>query len=438
MSFDVLSREIERLQAVSRYGTVHSVLPGSVTISGLGFQAKLGDLVQISGRGSSPLGGEIIALANNRATAMVFANDAEIGIGDPVKLMPRMRICPTDAWKGRIIDAFGEPMDGRPLANGTEELVLRRGAPNAGLRRGLGARLHTGLAVTDTFLPLARGQRIGIFAGSGVGKTSMLGDLARHVEADVVVLGLIGERGRELREFTENVLGEEGLSRSVVVASTSDQSPLLKRRAAWMATAIAEVFRDQGKHVLLIIDSLTRFAESHREIALTAGEAASLRAFPPSTANVIAALTERAGTGEGQDGDITAVYSVLVAGSDMEEPVADFARGVLDGHIVLDRNIAERGRFPAIDVGRSVSRSLPDCASEEEVRLLSVGRRIMNVYSDAETLVRTGLYNSGSDPEIDAAIKIWPQLDRFIEIKNSANVEESFEALQRALVTAAE
>ena len=214
--------------------------------------------------------------------------------------------------------------------------------------------------------PIARGQRIGVFAGSGIGKSSLLADLARGIEADIVVYALIGERGRELRDFVDNVLGPEGMARAVVIAATSDQAPLIKRRAAWMAMAVAEVFRDQGKHVLLLLDSLTRFAEAHREIALTAGEAPTLRGFPPSTANLIAALCERAGPGPFGKGDITAVFSVLVAASDMDEPIADITRGVLDGHVVLDRGIAERGRFPAIDVRRSVSRSLPGIATEEE------------------------------------------------------------------------
>ena len=289
------------------------------------------------------------------------------------------------------------------------------------------------MRVFDTILPLARGQRIGIFAGSGVGKSSLLADLARGIEADIVVYGLIGERGRELRDFTETVLGPEGMARAVVIAATSDQAPLIKRRAAWMAMATAEVFRDQGKHVLLMLDSLTRFAEAHREIALTAGEAPSLRAFPPSTANLIASLCERAGPGPFGKGDITGVFSVLVAGSDMDEPVADITRGVLDGHVVLDRGIAERGRFPAIDVRRSVSRSLPGIASAAENAQLSKLRRVLTAYENAALMIQTGLYAPGSDPAIDEAMTLWPGLDAFFAERAPDGVAASFARLDTAL-----
>ncbi|MER2507305.1 MAG: FliI/YscN family ATPase, partial [Amaricoccus sp.] len=303
-------------------------------------------------------------------------------------------------------------------------------------RKGLGARLATGLSVFDTILPLARGQRIGVFAGSGVGKSTLLADLARGIEADVVVLGLIGERGRELRDFVDNVLGPVGMARSVVVAATSDQAPLIKRRAAWMAMAVAEVFRDQGRHVLLLIDSLTRFAEAHREIALTAGEAPSLRGFPPSTANLIASLCERAGPGPFGKGDITGVFSVLVAGSDMDEPIADISRGVLDGHVVLDRAIAERGRFPAIDVRRSVSRSLPRIATETENAQLARMRRVLTAYENAALMIQTGLYAPGSDPAIDEAIKLWPALDAFFTTTAPEGVADSFARLGALLSSA--
>lgn len=431
--FAVLTQSIADLSAIRRIGRVDAVLPGSVSVAGLSHHARMGDAVAISDDGGRVVEGEIIALAPKHATVMVYSGDIACGVGDKVELLRRPPASPSPDWVGRIVDAFGRPIDGRPLARGMVPVDLRRPPPGAGERRGLGDRINTQFAVMDTFLPLARGQRIGVFAGSGVGKTSLLGGLAKSVDADVVVLGLIGERGRELREFTDKVLGPEGLARAVIVASTSDQSPLLKRRAAWMATAIAEVFRDEGKHVLLIVDSLTRFAEAHREVALTAGEAPSLRAFPPSTAHMIAGLTERAGTGSGSMGDITAIYSVLVAGSDMEEPVADFARGVLDGHIVLDRSIAERGRFPAIDVGRSVSRSLPDAASDAENELLAEGRRVLNVYAGSETLIKTGLYTAGTDAEIDHAVKIWPALDKLASVTGLPSTRESFEALRLAL-----
>ena len=308
--------------------------------------------------------------------------------------------------------------------------LVRHGS---GVRR-LGARLSTGVAVCDTLLPLVRGQRIGLFAGSGVGKSSLLARFARGVQADVVVIALVGERGRELREFTERVLGPVGMARSVVVTATSDQSPLMRRMCAQTAMAVAEHFRDQGLHVLLLVDSVTRFAEAHREVALAGGEEASLRGYPPSLTQAIMGLAERAGPGPEGSGDITAVFSVLVAGSDMDEPVADILRGVLDGHVVLDRRIAERGRFPAIDLLRSVSRSLPEAASEAENDLITEARRLLGAYDRAELMIQAGLYSTGSDPLIDRAIRLWPALDAFLaESAPEEGIEASFDRLRASL-----
>jgi flagellum-specific ATP synthase len=280
---------------------------------------------------------------------------------------------------------------------------------------------------------LVRGQRIGLFAGSGVGKSSLLGKFARGVTADVVVIALVGERGRELREFTERVLGPQGMARAVVVTATSDQSPLVRRRCMWTAMAVAEHFRDQGLHVLLLADSITRFAEAHREVALAAGEQGNLRGFPPSTSHTIMSLAERAGPGTDGSGDITAVFTVLVAGSDMDEPVADILRGVLDGHVVMDRAIAERGRFPAINLLRSVSRSLPDAANDAENALISEARRLLGAYERAEMMIQAGLYASGSDPVVDAAIKVWAALDGFMAEDGAAGIAHSFKRLEACL-----
>jgi flagellum-specific ATP synthase len=293
----------------------------------------------------------------------------------------------------------------------------------------LGQRLSTGLALFNTILPIVKGQRIGLFAGSGVGKSNLLGRFARQIEADVVVVSLIGERGREVRQFVDQVLGEEGLARSVVVAATSDQSPLTRRRCAWSAMAVAEHFRDKGLSVLLLADSVTRFAEAHREVSVAAGEAPVLRGYPPSTAHMIMSLCERAGPGLESQGDITALFTVLVAGSDMDEPIADILRGVLDGHVVLDRDIAERGRFPSVDVLRSVSRSLPDCATQRENASVLSYRRILSTYEKNEMMVTSGLYNAGSDPSIDAAVKVWPDLDAFAAREIQTGIADSFAAL---------
>jgi flagellum-specific ATP synthase len=309
--------------------------------------------------------------------------------------------------------------------------------PKAAGRRHMGERLDTGLSVFNTILPIVRGQRIGLFAGSGVGKSTLLAKLAQHMEADVVVMALIGERGREVNHFVEQVLGPEGMRRAVVVAATSDQSPLVRRRCAWAAMTIAEHFRDQGKNVLLLADSVTRFAEAHREISAASGEAPALRGFPPSVTPLITGMCERAGPGTGDQGDITAVFSVLVAGSDMDEPIADILRGVLDGHIVLNREIAERGRFPAIDVSRSVSRSLPAAATKEENDLILDVRKYLGSYEQSEVMIRAGLYSEGTDPVLDTAVKLWPELDGFFGRDDPNGVKSSFDRLKLLLRRAA-
>jgi len=372
-------------------------------------------------------------LEKNYVLVMPYGPSDGIGIDDLVELKCTNRIYPSETWVGRIIDAFGEALDGRPLYRGEKSVPLRRSPPEAANRRSLGARRNTTLAVFNTVLPIAQGQRIGIFAGSGVGKSSILAEMARGLDCDIVVIGLIGERGRELKEFTEHVLGPEGMKRAVIIAATSDQSPLEKRRAAWVAMAIAEYFRDQGKHVLLLMDSITRFAEAHREVALTAGEAPSLRAFPPSTANLIASLAERAGPGPEGAGDITAIFSVLVAGSDMEEPIADITRGVLDGHIILDREIAESGRFPAIDITRSVSRCLPASATAEENMTINAVKKTLSTYEKAAPMIHTGLYAKGSSEEIDEAISMSPKLELFFARNTAETIDESFKLLSDLL-----
>ena len=430
--FDPLLAEIAEIRAVRHFGRVIETRGGSLLAAGLS-QARLGDRVMMHGRDGERLGGEILVIGPQGVEILAEGPVEGFSIGDRVEHLGRSGIAPDEGWIGRVIDPYGAPLDGRPLVRGSRERPLRAPPPPAAQRKRLGGRLGTGLDAFNTMLPMVRGQRIGLFAGSGVGKTSLLGDLARGVEADVVVLALVGERGRELREFVEEVLGPEGLARSVVVTATSDLSPLARRRAALTAMAVAEHFREEGRHVLLLCDSITRFAEAHREIALAGGEAPSLRGFPPSTAHQIMALAERAGPGEAGQGDITAVFTVLVAGSDMDEPVADILRGVLDGHVVLERGIAERGRFPAIDLLRSVSRSLPAAATPGENAYIAEARRLIGAYERAEMMVQAGLYAPGSDPLTDRAIKLWPHLDGFMTGRDAGSAGESFGRLRKVL-----
>ena len=434
--FEGLLAEIATIGAVRPVGRVVGVGKGTVQVSGLGLAAALGDRVQLTTQGGRVLGGEVLGLARGSVTMLPDGSFEGLSIGDPVELLGSGDISPDASWIGRVIDPFAKALDGRPILRGPVARPLRAAPPAATTRRRLGSRLETGVAVFNTLLPLVQGQRIGLFAGSGVGKSTLLSKFARGVAADLVVIALIGERGREVREFIESVLGPEGMARSIVVTATSDQSPLIRRRCAWTAMAVAEHFRDQGYHVLLLADSITRFAEAHREVALAGGEEASLRGYPPSTAHMIMALAERAGPGMEGTGDITAVFTVLVAGSDMEEPVADILRGVLDGHVVMDRVIAERGRYPAIDLLRSVSRSLPDAASPAENKLIAEARRLLGCYDRAEMMVRAGLYAAGSDPLTDAAIRVFPALDGFMAEDEPDDSAASFARLAKCLALA--
>lgn len=407
--FTPLRAQIGTTPVTTPVGRLVEVSGGTLRVKGLEQLASQGDRVRIG-----PLGGEVLQLSPDGMVVLADGTIDGLMIGAPVELVGPAMIAPDDTWIGRVVDPHGRPLDGRPLLRGPLARAVQGPPPPAAQRRRLGERLSTGVAVFDTLLPLVRGQRIGLFAGSGVGKSSLLAKFARGVMADVVVIALIGERGRELREFTERVLGAAGMARSVVIAATSDQPALTRRRCAWTAMAVAEHFRDQGLHVLLLADSITRFAEAHREVALAAGESPALRGFPPSLNQAIMALAERAGPGPQTAGDITAVFSVLVAGSDMEEPVADILRGVLDGHVVMERKIAERGRFPAIDLLRSVSRSLPEAADAAENTLITEARRLLGAWDRAEMMIQAGLYAKGSDPTIDAAMRVWPALDAFL------------------------
>lgn len=430
--FAPLAHQLAQVGLSLPIGRVQSAGGGTVSVRGLQHVAALGDRVRIgAGFGGA---GEIIGIEAENVTVLPDQGMDGLSIGAEVALQGLSRLAPDESWVGRVIDPHGSPLDGRPLFLGAETRSLLAAPPAPGRRRRLGERLCTGKAAFDTMLPIVRGQRIGLFAGSGVGKSSLLGNFARALSADVVVIALVGERGRELRDFTDDVLGLDGMMRSVVVAATSDQSPALRRRCALTAMTVAEHFRDKGKHVLLLVDSVTRFAEAHREIALAAGEPPSLHGYPPSLQHAIMALAERAGPGGDGQGDITAIFTVLVAGSNMEEPVADILRGVLDGHVVLERQIAERGRFPAIDLLRSVSRSLPVAASEEEKTLITRARSVIAAWERSEMMVQAGLYQRGSDAMIDQAIRLWPALDSFLAEDSPANgIIGSFERLRQCL-----
>jgi len=432
-SFAPLMAKLAEITPIQDIGRVTGTAQGTVLVSGLSNRAVLGDRVTIQTSAGGCLTGEVLRLDRPALAVLLGEQGQGVSLGDKVLLERNHGFRPDRSWIGRVIDPNGQPLDGLPLIQGDQPCPLHRDPPPATFRRGLGRRLETGLRVLNTLLPLARGQRIGLFSGSGVGKSTLMGQLAVNLDADVTVIALVGERGREVGEFVHRTLGRAGMARAVVISATSDQSPLLKRRAAWAALATAEYFRDQGLHVALLFDSLTRFAEAHREVALAAGESASMRGYPPSVTQQIMALCERAGPGGDATGDITAVFCVLVAGSDMDEPIADITRGVLDGHIILERKIAERGRFPAIDILRSVSRCLPHVASESENDQIAEARRMLGAYESSELMIKAGLYVSGSDPLVDQAINLWPLLDHFASEPEVNDIPASFEMLKKCL-----
>ena len=431
-----LEAELSKLKHTQHVGRVSAVENGVLKVSGLQSDARHGDQVEVILKSGDMLRGEVLKLERDSLFALPERSPEGVSLGDRVTLATPAELAPSAAWIGRIIDPTGKPLDGRPLLRGEVACKLKSDPIPAAERAMLGARLETGKAAFNTFLPIVEGQRIGLFAGSGVGKSSLLAHFAKHLEADVVVLALIGERGRELAEFVQHSLGEEGLKRTVIITATSDQSPLMRRQCAWAAMAVAEHFRDAGKRVVLLADSLTRFAEAHREIAATTGELPTMRGYPPSLSHMLMALCERAGPGRPGSGTITAIFTVLVAGSDMDEPVADILRGVLDGHTVLERSIAERGRYPAVDLLKSISRSLPRAASDPENKLIDGARQLLSTYEKAEIMINAGLYEPGRNAELDSAVNIWDELDGFIAADEALDTHNSFNKLRLLMRTA--
>ena len=336
--------------------------------------------------------------------------------------------------QGRVIDALGNPLDGRPLPSMSQVVPLHRNPPNPVTRTRISQCLDLGVRAINGILTVGQGQRVGIMAGSGVGKSTLLGMIARTSKSDVNVIALVGERGREVREFIERDLGPEGLARSVVVVATGDQSALLRIRAAFVATAIAEYFRDEGKKVTLMVDSVTRLAMAQREVGLAAGEPPATRGYTPSVFAMLPKLLERAGTGEGS-GSITGLYTVLVEGDDMNEPVADTVRGILDGHIVLSRRLAGRGHFPAIDILQSLSRSMSDIVDPNVMQMAAEMRDILASYQDAEDLITIGAYKQGQNPKVDKAVAKMEAVTAFLRqaVDEPSSLERSWLSMGQIL-----
>ena len=357
---------------------------------------------------------EVVGFRDGRMLAAPLGSTDGVHAGARVRPLGRSsRICAGDAVLGRVLDPFGNPLDGRPPPTRPGWAQLRAAPPSPFKRRPIGRRFETTVRAIDGILPLGEGQRVGLFAGAGVGKSTLLGMMCQHADVDAVVVGLIGERGREVGDFVRHALGAEGLARSVVIAATGDTPPPVRVRGALAATAIAEEFRARGKRVLLVLDSLTRFAMAQRETSLAAGEPPVTKGYTPSVFAALPSLLERAGNAEGP-GSITAVYTVLVEGDDLSDPVADSARSILDGHIVLSRSLADRGHFPAIDVLRSISRVAFDVAPPEQMRAVGRLRELMAAWEEALDLVRIGSYVPGSDPRVDTARAAIPQIEALL------------------------
>ena len=415
MLLDGISQSIGSLVSHQYYGRVTAILGMLIEIGGIARNLSIGGRCIVLSTLGEPVPCEVVGFRAGRTLAMPFGALTGIGLGCRVDVATTPpALFPNAGWLGRVINAFGEPIDGKgPLPQGPIAHPLRNNPPPAHQRTRVGGKLDLGVRALNTFLTCCKGQRMGIFAGSGVGKSVLLSMLARYTTSDCSVIGLIGERGREVQEFIQEDLGEEGLARSVVVVATSDESALIRRQAAYATLTVAEHFRGAGQDVLCLMDSVTRFAMAQREIGLAAGEPPASKGYTPTVFGELPRLLERAGPGTGQ-GSITGLFTVLVEGDDHNEPIADAVRGILDGHIVLDRNIAARGRYPAIDILRSVSRTMPGCNNDEENELVTRARAILATYSDMAELIRLGAYRKGSDAKIDQAIIYNPRIEAFL------------------------
>ena len=421
MSLQNLIAAVDRIDPLTVSARVAAVNGLLVEARGGLTRLAIGARAEISRLGAKPLAAEVVGFRETRALLMPFGALEGVAPGADIRIMPEAAsVRPTLAWKGRIIDAFGEPIDGKgPLPQGPVNDALRAPPPAAHTRGRVGGRLDLSVRAMDVFTTTCRGQRLGIFAGSGVGKSVLMSMLARHAECDAVVVGLIGERGREVREFIEETLGPEGLKRAVVVVATSDEPALKRRQAAYMTLAIAEFLRDQDQEVLCLMDSVTRFAMAQREIGLAAGEPPTTKGYTPTVFTELPKLLERAGPGPVRPdgttaGPITGLFTILVDGDDHNEPIADAVRGILDGHIVMERAIAERGRFPAINVLKSISRTMPGCQKPQEREIAAKARKSLAAYANMEELIRIGAYRLGADPDVDRAIRLNPDLESFL------------------------
>src|SRR5438132_8997726 len=433
-----LAEQVSELDEVEIYGRVTGVRGLMVEVAGPLYAMSVGARVLIETGNSPAIPCEVVGFSGDHALLVPFGALEGVRRGcRAVVSAAAAAVRPSSQWLGRVVDAMGEPIDGRgPLPPGPATYPFRSAPPPAHARRRVGRPLDLGVRALNTFVTCCRGQRMGIFSGSGVGKSVLLSMLARNVSADVSVIGLVGERGREVQEFIQDDLGAEGLKRSVVVVSTSDEPALRRRQAGYLTLAIAEFFRDLGRDVLVLMDSVTRFAMAQREIGLSAGEPPTAKGYTPTVFTELPRLLERAGPGT-EDGTITGIFTVLVDGDDHNEPVADAVRSILDGHIVMERAIAERGRYPAINVLKSVSRTMPRAADPDFLPLVNRARQVMATYADMEELIRLGAYRTGSSAEVDEAIRLHQPLEAFLaqSKEDATNLGQGYQRLEQILGT---
>lgn len=390
-----------------------------------GARAAIGDIVEIAAKGQR-LPAQVVGVSGDRLACMPLGDTAGIAPGvSALATNSPLRVPVGHGLLGRVVDALGNPIDGVGPLPVMPKKSTDNTAPDPLTRKRIDEQLHLGIRALDTLVPIGKGQRVGIFAGSGVGKSTLMSMMARNTSADVVVVGLIGERGREVREFIENDLGKEGLAKSVVVVATSDMPPMVRLQATFTATRIAEHFRDRGSDVLLFVDSITRTMTAQREVGLSAGEPPAARAFPPSAFAMLPRLLERAGASD--TGSITGIYTVLVEGDDMQDPVADSARSILDGHIVLDRDLATSNHYPAIDVLGSVSRVAPAISSPDQDVHVATIKRLLAAYRDAKVLIEVGAYVPGTNADVDTAVRLMSRINDFLRqvTKDAPSLEES-------------
>jgi len=435
---DRMARQVTRAQQLPS-----PPVEGSLTrmvglaLEASGCQAAVGDVCDLLNGDGTKVEAEVVGFAGDKLFLMPTGEVH--GLAPAARVVPRQRagsVRVGPGLLGRIIDGTGAPLDGLGPLNVDESAKLLGQPINPLARHPIDTPLDVGVRSINALLTVGRGQRIGLFAGSGVGKSVLLGMMARYTSADVIVVGLIGERGREVKEFVERILGKEGRRRSVVVASPADNPPLIRLHGAWLATSIAEYFRERGLSVLLIMDSLTRFAQAQREIGLAIGEAPATKGYPPSVFARLPALVERAGNATGR-GSITAFYTVLTEGDDNQDPIADAARAILDGHVVLSRRIAEAGQYPAIDVEASVSRVMQEIIPAEHQELVRRLRQTLSIYQQHRDLINIGAYQKGSDARIDAAIELWPAIQKFLmqPIEQRVGHAEAVQALRQLFAT---